>query len=298
MKSEKHKLMAVLDNIHSIENYTNVKKCNFYKMCRIIDCAIVKITSKTINNLLGVDTVLWLFYTRDGKAETVGRLTHEHDIHEMFGAFYRTVSEHTGAENFSDEEFFKNLDKCHDIVTSVDSQSTYKDGLKYDAGKLKAGILADFPLALKAIAEVGTFGAKKYARNSWQNVDNSIERYTDAMWRHRLSEGVDDESGFPHYYHELWNMMAVIELKERAKRPLCDGRTVLSSQEEEILMFAEHLAANHGYCKNLSCDGSSGTVFEGRKCPLYECEEFPSCNTDKVYKWAKDVIKTLKGERS
>jgi len=216
MKSAKHKLLTILDNIHSIENYTDQKECNFYEMCRIIDRAIVKIASKTVKNLLSVDTVLWLFFTNSARAKTVDRLTHEYDIHKMYGAFYRTVYEHTRFEKFQVEEFFKNLDKCHDIMTT--KQTGCNGGLKYDAGKLKAGILADFPLALKAIAEVGTFGANKYARNSWQDVDNAVERYTDAMWRHGLTVGNDDESGLPHYYHQLWNMMAIVELKEREKR--------------------------------------------------------------------------------
>lgn len=414
MKSAKHKfiMITILDNINSIENYTDQKECNFYEMCRIIDRAVVKITSKTVNKLLGVYTVLGLFYSRDCKAETVDRLTHEYDIHEMYGAFYRTVCEHTGFEKFQVEEFLKNLDKCHTIMVSgqtmksarsklisilnnskrviprhtdieecdfdgfcaivdrvigevacdmmplsnlfgVDSirwlftrysvidnakyntsemfaalyhtvfehdseekfsieeffknlnkahvipgESGQNGGLKYDAGKLKAGILADFPLAMKAIAEVGTFGANKYARNSWQNVDNAIERYNDAMWRHGLTPGNDDESGLPHYYHQLWNMLAVVELKEREKLTLNSGhKSALSPQEENTLMFAKYLRTNRGHCRNLSCAGLSGTVFEGRKCPRSNDKEFPTCAKDEVYEWAKNVIKTLRGER-
>lgn len=283
MKSAKHKFITILDNINSIENYTDQKECNFYEMCRIIDRAVVKITSKTVNNLLGVDTVLWLFCSRDCKAETGDRLTHEYDIHEMYGAFHRTVCEHTRFEKFQVEEFFKNLDKCHDIMAESNG------GLKYDTGKLKAGILADFQLALKAIAEVGTFGANKYARNSWQNVSNAIERYTDAMWRHRLSDGVDDESGFPHYYHELWNMLAVVELKEREKHLRRDDKDL-------VIMFAKYLVSTRGTCENLSCAGSSDTVFEGHECPRRDDKKFPTCNKNEVYEWAKNVIKAAKGE--
>lgn len=57
-------------------------------------------------------------------------------------------------------------------------------GAKLDDGKLLAGVLADFSLALKAVAAVGTFGAGKYSRGGWQSVDNGIVRYYDALWRH------------------------------------------------------------------------------------------------------------------
>lgn len=411
MKSAKRKLITVLDNIHSIENYTDQKECNFAEICCIIDAAIEKITAKNVKYLIGVYHVAYLFESPCAFSDD------RYDIHEMYGAFYRTIVEHQSNEFFSYKEFSKNLDKCHDIAVSgqtmrsirsklisilddivsitrhtdieecdfdgfcaivdrvigevaydmmplsnlfgVDSirrlftrysiiddakyntsemfaalyhtvfehdseekfsieeffknlnkahvwrlemipeESGQNGGLKHDAGKLKAGILADFPLALKAIAEVGTFGANKYARNSWQNVDNAIERYTDAMWRHRLSEGVDDESGLPHYYHELWNMMVIVELKEREKTTSDrEHKPALSPQEEETLLFAEYLASNRGCCEDLSCSGLSGTVFEGRKCPRSNDEEFPTCTEDEVYEWAKNVIKTLRGERS
>lgn len=209
MKSVKHKLLTILDNIDSIENYTGFEKCNFHEMCEVIKYAIEKITSASVHKLLGVDNVVDLF-------NGIYSQNCYYDIHEMYGAFYRTVKKCPDtAEKFSQVEFFKNLDECQSINRGERNADT---GLKYDGGKLKAGILEDFPLALKAIAEVGTFGAKKYARSSWQNIDNAVERYTDAMWRHRLSEGVDTESGLPHYYHELWNMMVIVELKEREKQ--------------------------------------------------------------------------------
>ncbi len=88
-------------------------------------------------------------------------------------------------------------------------------GLKYDDGKIMAGVLTDFSRALTAVAEVGTFGANKYARSSWQHVDNRLERYTDAMWRHLLKEPVepvDDESGLLHAAHMAWGALARLEI--------------------------------------------------------------------------------------
>jgi len=88
-----------------------------------------------------------------------------------------------------------------------------KAGVKLDSGKIKAGVLAEFHLALLKVAEVGTFGADKYTRGGWQEVDNGLERYWDAMWRHLLTPGNDEESGLPHLAHFVWNALAVLQLE-------------------------------------------------------------------------------------
>ena len=94
-------------------------------------------------------------------------------------------------------------------------------GAKLDAGKIQAGILKDFSLALKAVAEVGTFGANKYARGGWQSVPNGIARYEDAFWRHLLQERhepIDADSGMPHEWHLVWNALAHLEMVLRKNR--------------------------------------------------------------------------------
>lgn len=93
-------------------------------------------------------------------------------------------------------------------------------GLKYDDGKQQARLIYEgFPRALSLLADVATMGAKKYKAHSWQHVENGIDRYSDAAFRHmqqRLSgEELDSESGLLHEAHELWNRMAVLELKLR-----------------------------------------------------------------------------------
>ena len=94
----------------------------------------------------------------------------------------------------------------------------HQGGAKLDSGKTIAGVLADFSLALLAVAEVGTFGAEKYTRGGWQSVPEGITRYTDAKWRHLLAarhEPVDRETGILHAAHEAWNALAVLELMLR-----------------------------------------------------------------------------------
>lgn len=97
----------------------------------------------------------------------------------------------------------------------------HEPGAKADAGKVQAGVLGDFALALLAVAEVGTHGAVKYTRGGWEHVPNGAERYTDAMWRHILAEAageaVDQQSGLPHLSHACWNALAILELTLRAK---------------------------------------------------------------------------------
>ena len=102
-------------------------------------------------------------------------------------------------------------------------------GAKMDGGKPLAGVLLDFGLALEAVAELGTFGAKKYTRNGWQSVPDGIQRYEDAMVRHMLkvrTEKIDPETNLPHLYAVAWNALALLELaiRERDERGAGDSQ--------------------------------------------------------------------------
>lgn len=94
-----------------------------------------------------------------------------------------------------------------------------ESGTKHDTSKADPSLILDaMPRALLAVAEVATFGAKKYARDNWLLVPNALERYTAAKDRHRLGGAIseyDAESGLLHAAHEAWNALAVLELKLR-----------------------------------------------------------------------------------
>lgn len=95
-------------------------------------------------------------------------------------------------------------------------------GAKLDAGKNRLGlVLGGFSNALKAVGEVGTFGANKYTDNGWMHVNEGIPRYTDAAFRHQLEElsgeTIDPETGFLHAAHTAWNSLARLELMIRSK---------------------------------------------------------------------------------
>ena len=93
-----------------------------------------------------------------------------------------------------------------------------KAGVKHDDGKVMGQLLGDFSRALTGVAQVGTFGAKKYTRGGWQTVPNGEQRYYDALWRHLLlanQEELDAESKLPHLEPAAWNILALIELRKR-----------------------------------------------------------------------------------
>lgn len=105
------------------------------------------------------------------------------------------------------------------MTTEFTSESTMTfpelaPGVKHDDGKILAGILLEFAPALLKVAEVGTFGARKYSRENWKKVPDRETRYLDAAWRHLLQHGVDPESGLQHLHHAIWNLLAVATIKD------------------------------------------------------------------------------------
>jgi hypothetical protein len=97
-------------------------------------------------------------------------------------------------------------------------------GVKHDAGKVRPSlVIGGFSQALLAVADVATFGARKYTADGWRTVPDAIQRYTDAKDRHRLAgevEEADPESGLAHAAHEAWNALAVLELRIAARKAM------------------------------------------------------------------------------
>ncbi len=95
--------------------------------------------------------------------------------------------------------------------------------IKYDGGKPSVfrGVIQYFPRALWGVAEVSSFGAKKYAWNGWADVEDGYARYQDAKFRHALKhameEEVDADSQLLHLKHEAWGALAALELYERER---------------------------------------------------------------------------------
>lgn len=156
---------------------------------------------------------------------------------------YRKVHKHIrNADNITDEELIMNsIDKNYNLTeeerkrwakdpcakSSYPTHMQEKDpsgkdahdpGAKLDADKVRLyQLLSQFTLALRAVAEVGEHGAKKYTLGGWQYVEDGYNRYSDALLRHCLSvDGdVDSDSGLLHDAHAAWNALARLELKLR-----------------------------------------------------------------------------------
>ena len=89
-------------------------------------------------------------------------------------------------------------------------------GLKFDQGKNRLGLVfRGFSKALWAVGQVGTFGANKYAPDSWQGLEQ--DRYQDALLRHLFlyfqGEKTDEESGLNHLSHVAWNALAILNME-------------------------------------------------------------------------------------
>lgn len=103
-------------------------------------------------------------------------------------------------------------------TTNDDPTKIGTGAIKYDAGKpsVYQGLVNYFPRAALAVAEISTFGARKYAWAGWQDVDDGFNRYKDAQHRHALKaamgEEIDPDSGLLHLAHEAWGAMATLEL--------------------------------------------------------------------------------------
>ena len=104
------------------------------------------------------------------------------------------------------------------LLDSFDeTEEENRKGVKHDQGKIKLRLIFDaMAKALEEVGKVGTFGGNKYTENGWQSVEDGVNRYTDAMYRHlnkyAQGEEYDDESGLCHLSHAAWKILAVIQL--------------------------------------------------------------------------------------
>ena len=88
----------------------------------------------------------------------------------------------------------ENVEYCYTCQQQIDRGK----GMKFDHNKIAGWSL--LPLAqLAEVARVLDYGRKKYAPNSWQQVENGKDRYIDAMFRHleamQRGEVVNEKDG-------------------------------------------------------------------------------------------------------
>jgi hypothetical protein len=104
-------------------------------------------------------------------------------------------------------------------------------GVKYDNGKLRFDLIP--PESLKAIAEVFTFGAKKYGDRNWEK-GISANRHFGAVQRHLWQwwqgKELDEESGLSHLSHAICDLAMLLATVQR--RPDLDNRPSKGEREE------------------------------------------------------------------
>lgn len=102
------------------------------------------------------------------------------------------------------------------------TEITASSGTKYDAGKPDVSLLSS--IAVLKIAEVMTFGKKKYDAHNWRK-GFPYSRLLSAALRHVFAyvggETLDPESGISHLAHACCCLMMVLEF-EKTKPELDD----------------------------------------------------------------------------
>ena len=97
---------------------------------------------------------------------------------------------------------------------------------KADAGKRRPSLIqVGFAKAIRLVQATMEYGGIKYEAHSWRRVPDAKTRYFEAAERHRQDRMLwlqqrpddhtgakDDESGLPHIAHEIFNLMALMEL--------------------------------------------------------------------------------------
>ena len=111
---------------------------------------------------------------------------------------------------FNESDNTCKMDKCEDY--SHFSEKGKPVGLKFDKGKDRWDLLVWF--VIRDVVKIMTFGAEKYADNSWQGNVPFKEKYFASLMRHisdwRMGEKVDPESGMHHLAHAICNCMFLI----------------------------------------------------------------------------------------
>lgn len=99
-------------------------------------------------------------------------------------------------------------------------------GSKLDAGKapIYQGVIAYFPRAVRAVAELSQYGANKYSWKGWEKVSDGVNRYRDALGRHIIKEEIEGPfdldimndpkhpAAVRHATQVAWNALAALEL--------------------------------------------------------------------------------------
>lgn len=154
------------------------------------------------------------------KAGTKGTIV-GHCYRSCGANFYDVRLEGGRMSIWSDEYFMALPESCTQEAPPAPSERGA--GLKDDSGKQQPRLLHEgVPLALAEVVRTLTFGAKKYAPHSWKEVENALERYQDASYRHDAKrcagELIDPETNIRHRAHHIINELFMLELELRKEK--------------------------------------------------------------------------------
>lgn len=100
------------------------------------------------------------------------------------------------------------------LETGIAKIVVVEEFMKFDTDKIRYDLVP--PRTIEMMAEVITFGAKKYKPNNWRECKD-LARYEGALMRHiqawRLGEKNDDETGFHHLAHAMTNLAYIMEIE-------------------------------------------------------------------------------------
>lgn len=104
-------------------------------------------------------------------------------------------------------------------IKDWDNKPVKTEGLKYDNDKPQMALLDSN--YLEGVAEVLTFGARKYHAHNWRG-GITVSRLVSATYRHlgaiNRGEDIDSESGLPHVYHLGCCTMFLAEMLQRPEQ--------------------------------------------------------------------------------
>jgi deoxycytidylate deaminase len=158
-----------------------------------------------------------------GSCEDTEGITKPEVIHAEVAAVNNYISYHRGSAGLSECVMYVTHQPCENCLAEINKYGVkevivVEDFMKFDTDKLRYDLI---PVeATKGLAEVLTYGAKKYKPNNWQGVDDKA-RYTAALYRHleawRAGETVDEESGLSHLSHAITNIAFLLYFEEKQK---------------------------------------------------------------------------------
>lgn len=161
------------------------------------------------------------FGTQTNKpCEDVLGLTHPDVIHAEIMAINDVESYSPGS--LKDATIYVTHQPCENCADAIVAAGlklhVVQSFMKFDTDKLRYDLIP--PEAMKALAEVLTYGAKKYKPGNWKNAPD-LDRYTAALYRHleawRSGEEFDEESGLPHLAHALTNVAFLVYFEDPIK---------------------------------------------------------------------------------